>query len=95
MPWDSQSIRKHNKSLKGAAAGKTARQANAILRSGASEGVALATAFKAANKRKHKSDNPGHINKLRKSGNISNKAAAKLEDTYGKFDGENADASSA
>jgi uncharacterized protein YdaT len=53
MPWTGpQFANRHNKSLKGGAAEKAAAQANAILRSGASEGIAIATANKEANKRK-------------------------------------------
>lgn len=51
MPWTGkQFAARHNKGLKGAAAGKAAAQANAILKSGASEGVAIATANKQAKK---------------------------------------------
>ena len=49
MPWTPQSFKsKHNKSLTLPQAKKAAAQANAILRSGAGEGVAIATANKYA-----------------------------------------------
>lgn len=65
MPWTGKSFAaKHNKKLSGAGAGKPAEQANAILRSGADEGVAIATANKRANM-------------LRKRGRISGRAADK------------------
>ena len=51
MPWTGKTFSKHNKALKGPAATKAAEQANAILRSGAPEGVAIATANKAAKRR--------------------------------------------
>lgn len=51
MPWSGKSFAKrHNKKLKGAAAKKAAAQANAMLRAGVPEGVAIATASKHANK---------------------------------------------
>ena len=46
MPWTGETFRKHNHALHGARAEHAARQANAILRSGAPEGVAIATANK-------------------------------------------------
>lgn len=47
MPWTAESFRsKHNKKLTLAQAKAAAAQANAILRSGASEAVAIATANK-------------------------------------------------
>ncbi len=53
MPWTGKSFAsRHNKSLFGAAATKTAEQANAILRSGAPEGIAIATANKEAARRR-------------------------------------------
>ena len=53
MPW--KSLGKFSKRLAAnpAAGRKAARQANAILRSGAPEGVAIATAMKHANKNPH------------------------------------------
>ncbi len=52
MPWTGKSFAsRHNKSLSGAAATEAAEQANAILRSGAPEGIAIATANKQAAKR--------------------------------------------
>lgn len=51
MPWTGKEFAtKHNHKLKGAAASKAADQANAILRSGASEKTAIATANKYAGK---------------------------------------------
>lgn len=52
MPWNSgkEFASRHNKKLKGAAATKAMKIANAILRSGGSEGVAIATANKYGNK---------------------------------------------
>lgn len=53
MPWSGKSFAKrHNKKLKGAAAKKAAAQANAMLRAGVPEGVAIATASKHANARR-------------------------------------------
>jgi uncharacterized protein YdaT len=67
MPWSGKSFASHhNHSLSGAAASKAASMANAILRSGASEGVAIAT----ANKR---------VGQMRKRGRISNKAHERME----------------
>jgi uncharacterized protein YdaT len=64
MPWSGKSFAaKHNKKLSGAGAAKAAEQANAILRSGADEGVAIAVANKRANM-------------MRKRGNISGRAAS-------------------
>ena len=49
MPWTAESFRqKHAKHLSPAQAGRAAKQANAILASGADEGVAIATAIKHA-----------------------------------------------
>lgn len=49
MPWIPESFRKkHNQLLTLPQAKKAAKQANAILRSGAGEGVAIATANKYA-----------------------------------------------
>ncbi len=49
MPWTPQSFKsKHNKSLTGAQAKKASAQANAMLRSGVDEGIAIATANKHA-----------------------------------------------
>lgn len=65
MPWSASSFAgKHNHSLKGAAASKAASIANAILKRGGDEGVAIAT----ANKR---------VGLMRKAGTISDKAARK------------------
>ena len=47
MPWDAQSFAdRHNHALHGERAGHAARIANAVLRSGAPEGIAIATANK-------------------------------------------------
>jgi uncharacterized protein YdaT len=57
MPWTPKGFAsRHNKKLKGAAAAKASEQANAMLRSGVPEGIAIATANKHANKMsRHKS----------------------------------------
>lgn len=53
MPWTPKSFaEKHNHKLKGKAATKAAEQANAMLRAGVPEGIAIATANKQAGKRK-------------------------------------------
>lgn len=50
MPWSGKSFAsRHNHKLKGSAATKAAEQANAMLRSGVPEGIAIATANKHAN----------------------------------------------
>lgn len=55
MPWTGKEFaQKHNHKLKGAAADKAARQANAMLRSGVDEGIAIATANKHAGKSRSK-----------------------------------------
>lgn len=47
MPWTADSFRrKHNKSLTDAQASKAAEMANAMLKSGTPEGIAIATANK-------------------------------------------------
>jgi uncharacterized protein YdaT len=49
MPWTGKEFAsRHNHKLKGAAADKAARQANAMLRAGVPEGEAIATANKRA-----------------------------------------------
>lgn len=69
MPWSPGSFAsKHNHSLSKAGAAKASSMANAMLRSGTPEGVAIATANKYANK---------HAGKLKKRGVISPKSAAK------------------
>lgn len=52
MPWKTgrEFAARHNKKLKGARATKAASIANAILRTGASDRIAIATANKYANK---------------------------------------------
>jgi uncharacterized protein YdaT len=51
MPWTGKEFAsRHNKKLKGARAKKAASMANAMLRSGTDEGIAIATANKYANK---------------------------------------------
>lgn len=52
MPWSS--LSKFSKKLSPGAGRKAAKQANAILRSGAPEGVAIATSLKHANRLKRK-----------------------------------------
>ena len=50
MPWDAKSFaEKHNQKLKGAAATKAAEMANAMVKSGTPEGIAIATANKHGN----------------------------------------------
>lgn len=79
MPWTGPEFKaRHNKKLTGGEADKAAAQASAILASGAPEGVAIAT----ANKR---------VNKMRKRGVISNKAAARH---FGQDEVQDVDASS-
>lgn len=48
MPWTGESFRKHNHKLKGAAAARAAKQANAILAKTGDEGMAIAVANKNA-----------------------------------------------
>ena len=51
MPWSAKSFAtRHNKKLGAAAAKKAALQANAMVKAGVDEGVAIATANKRANK---------------------------------------------
>ena len=51
MPWTAKEFKdKHNHKLTTAQAGKAAKQAMAIIKSGAPEGVAIATANKYAKK---------------------------------------------
>lgn len=54
MPWTGSSFKKHNKKLSPAQSAKAARMANAILKSGGKEGVAIATANKYAKRRRKK-----------------------------------------
>lgn len=54
MPWSGKTFAaRHNKKLHGKSADKAAKQANAMLRAGVPEGVAIATANKHAMKSKH------------------------------------------
>jgi len=57
MPWTGSSFKKHNKRLSPSQSAKAARIANAILKSGGSEGVAIATANKQAKRRKKGTSN--------------------------------------
>ena len=68
MPW--KSLGKFSKRMQAnpGAGQKAARQANAILRSGAPEGVAIATALKGANRR---------LDRARRTGAISPRAEAR------------------
>lgn len=51
MPWTGKSFAsRHNKSLKGAAATKAAKQASAMVKAGVPDGIAIATANKRAKK---------------------------------------------
>lgn len=54
MPWNKETIKKHNHKLYGKAAEKAASQANAILEKTGDEGMALAVANKNAKKSKTK-----------------------------------------
>jgi uncharacterized protein YdaT len=66
MPWTGPAFaKKHNHSLNKSEANSAAHQATAMINSGVDEGIAIAT----ANKR---------INKLRKSGKISDRQAGKF-----------------
>lgn len=58
MPWKSgnEFATRHNKKLKGAAASKAASQANAMLKAGVPEGIAIATANKTGNKMQSRGD---------------------------------------
>jgi len=54
MPWTPEQFRKkHNKKLSLSQAGKAARQAEAMMRNGVSEGIAIATANKGVMRSKH------------------------------------------
>jgi uncharacterized protein YdaT len=60
MPWTPQSFRsKHNHGLNPAQSEHAAAQANAMLRSGVPEGIAIATANKYANAHPHQAE-PKH-----------------------------------
>lgn len=48
MPWTGETFRKHNHKLRGAAAARAAKQANAILAKTGDEGMAIAVANKNA-----------------------------------------------
>lgn len=51
MPWTPEEFAaRHNKKLSGASAKKASEQANAMLKEGVPEGIAIATANKHANK---------------------------------------------
>jgi uncharacterized protein YdaT len=71
MPWSgAEFASRHNHKLKGATADKAARQANAMLRAGVSEGVAIAAANKRAasksgtrNGKANSKGSKGHSNK--------------------------------
>ena len=80
MPWTGKEFaQRHNKSLSPGEAKAAARQATAMVNSGADEGIAIAT----ANKR---------VNKLRKRGMISDKQHKK---TFGDRFGTDVDAATA
>jgi len=58
MPWTgTEFASRHNRKLKGGAATRAAHQANAMLKSGVPEGIAIATANKQAAKRRTKAEN--------------------------------------
>jgi uncharacterized protein YdaT len=51
MPWTAHEFAsRHNKKLRGASAKKAAEQANAMIKDGVDEGVAIATANKTGNR---------------------------------------------
>lgn len=50
MPWTGKTFHKHNKKLTGAESSKAAKQATAALKSGVTEGEAIAIANKQAKK---------------------------------------------
>jgi uncharacterized protein YdaT len=62
MPWSSgaEFANRHNKKLKGAAAAKAKDMANAMLRAGVPEGVAIATANKHGDKMMRRDDDGDH-----------------------------------
>lgn len=66
MPWSSGKdfASKHNKKLKGAAATKAMKIANAIIRRGGDEGIAIATANKYGNKAQKKKKHSGGFGSL-------------------------------
>lgn len=69
MPWSAgEFASRHNHGLNKAGAAKASSMANAILRSGGSDRVAIATANKYANR---------HAGKLKKRGVISEKVAGR------------------
>ena len=79
MPWTPEEFRaRHNKGLSDAQAGKAAAQANAMIKSGADEGVAIAT----ANKHAHASP------AARKHGRIKHPYRRLAKRGGGTFDGE-------
>lgn len=53
MPWNGKSFKKHNKGLSGSQATHAARIANAILKQGGDEGMAIATANKIIGRKDH------------------------------------------
>lgn len=80
MPWSPGEFKgRHNKAASPAQAKKGSEMANAMLREGVDEGIAIATANK-------------HIQKMKRRGRISEKAAAKHLTKYGNE--HNIDASS-
>jgi len=81
MPWSGKEFSsRHNKKLKGAAAAHAAKQANAILRSGAPEGVAIATANKFANR--------SRLKHMRNAGAISDRATERYKDVTQRIYGD-------
>jgi uncharacterized protein YdaT len=74
MPWTpGEYASRHNHSLSKAGASKAASMANAMLRSGTDEGVAIATANKYANT---------HASKLKKRGHLSSGAMKRVKDRH-------------
>jgi uncharacterized protein YdaT len=75
MPWTGKEFAsRHNHSLSPGEASKASAQANAILASGAPEGVAIATANKHVNKLRH----------WRKKGMVSAKAHSRMKPGWSK-----------
>jgi len=68
MPWTGKDFAsKHNKKLSGAAATKAADMANAMVRSGVDEGVAIATANKHGNRMQRGGNFKEHAKRMRET----------------------------
>ena len=65
MPWSGKEFAsRHNHKLKGKAAERAAHQANAMLKAGVPEGIAIATANKHAKKKHHPATQKDGIRKM-------------------------------